>query len=139
MITVYQAAKKYIGLKEISGSKHNPQIVKFFKVVTGHEESDETPWCSIFVNYCLIEAGIKGTNKANARSFLTWGKSSLANRGMGDICIFWRESPESWKGHVGFYAGEDKDNIFVLGGNQNNQVSIAPYSKSRLLDMRTRS
>lgn len=139
MIEVYNIAKKYIGLKEIAGAKHNPQIVKFFKMVTGHEEPDETSWCAIFCGACLIEAGLKSTGKMNAKSYLTWGKSSLANKGMGDVCIFWRESPESWKGHVGFYAGEDKDNIFVLGGNQNNQVSIAKYPKSRLLDIRTRS
>jgi uncharacterized protein (TIGR02594 family) len=36
-------------------------------------------------------------------------------------------------GHVGFVVGEDMQNIYLLGGNQNNRVSIAPFSKARFV------
>ena len=54
------------------------------------------------------------------------------------IAIFWRESPESWKGHVGIYINEDDGNIFLLGGNQgpNRSVMIQRYSMDRLLGYR---
>jgi hypothetical protein len=54
----------------------------------------------------------------------------------GCIAVFSRGDPRSWTGHVGFYAGESGGNIQVLGGNQSNQVSIAPQAKSRLLGYR---
>jgi hypothetical protein len=35
-------------------------------------------------------------------------------------------------GHVGFIVGTDaRGNLMVLGGNQSNAVSIAPFAKSR--------
>jgi hypothetical protein len=34
---------------------------------------------------------------------------------------------------VGFVVGEDVTNYYLLGGNQNNRVSIAPFSKSRFV------
>ena len=133
---VFEVAKKYIGVKEIAGEKHNPVIVNFFKNTTGKEYGDEVSWCSAFVSSCLQEAGFKHTGKLNARSYLTYGVSVKNNPKQGDIVVFWRNSPESWEGHVGFYAGENEKNILVLGGNQGNQVSIAEYPKSRLLDIR---
>lgn len=39
-------------------------------------------------------------------------------------------------GHVGFYAGIQGKDILVLGGNQNDTVSISGYAKSRLLGVR---
>ena len=49
--------------------------------------------------------------------------------------VFWRESITSWKGHVGFYLGhsQDKTRIFCLGGNQGNEVSVAPYDAAKVL------
>jgi hypothetical protein len=34
----------------------------------------------------------------------------------GDIVVFWRESPQSWKGHVGIFTGIsfDKNGFIVL-------------------------
>lgn len=52
----------------------------------------------------------------------------------GAIVVFERGSG----GHVGFAVGISKDgkNLYVLGGNQSNSVSIAPIAISRLLASR---
>jgi uncharacterized protein (TIGR02594 family) len=55
---------------------------------------------------------------------------------IGNVVVFWRNKPDSWEGHVALYINEDKDNIFVLGGNQGDQISIAPYHKNRVLGYR---
>ena len=132
----YKIAKTYLNIREIPGRMNNETIVGFFKTVLGYGMSDETAWCAIFVGHCIEMSGLVGTGKALARSFLSWGKKTLRPK-IGDVVIFWRESPESWKGHVAFYAGETVDKVLVLGGNQDNMVCYKYYKKSQVLDYRT--
>jgi uncharacterized protein (TIGR02594 family) len=136
----YQIAKTRIGVKEVPGDVHNPEIVKWFGEV-GHSwvQDDETAWCAAFFGAMLEEAGLPSTRKLNARSYLDWGRPvNFADAVPGDCVVFWRSSPSSWQGHVGFYAGitNDRLNIKVLGGNQGDRVSHALYAKSRLLGVR---
>ena len=121
------------GTKEIVGNKHNPEVLKYFQE-TGHEwvKDDETAWCSAFANWVAKEAGCEYSVELNARSWLEVGEKTECPK-IGDIVVFWRESPKSWKGHVGFFIKETKDYIWVLGGNQNNEVNIKPYAKERVL------
>lgn len=103
---------------------------------------DETPWCAAFANAMLAEAGIRGTDRANARSFERWGEA-VADPREGDIVVFWRTDPSSWKGHVGFFVRfevrGDRSGVVVVGGNQSNAVSEAWYPISRLLAFRRAS
>jgi hypothetical protein len=50
--------------------------------------------------------------------------------------VFWRESINSYKGHVAFYAGEDETHYHVLGGNQSQTVSVTRITKQRFIDSR---
>lgn len=121
------------------GNGDNPEVLKYFTDL-GLPESmlrDETAWCSAFMNWCCKQAGADYSGKANARSWLNIGERSRMTKA-GDIAIFWRENPKSWKGHVGFFVNysEDKNWIYVLGGNQGNRVCIQKYSVNQLLDIR---
>ena len=131
----FKIALAYLGTKEIYGRDHNSVIVNFFKRVVGKAYSDETAWCAAFVGSCLVEAGLPSTRALNARSYLNWGEVTYEPR-QGDVLVFWRSSPSSWKGHVGFYYGETETDYVVLGGNQGNAVSLKKYPKSRLLGIR---
>ena len=43
-------AKALIGVKEIPGTKHNPEILQMWKdIKRGGIKSDEVPWCAAFV------------------------------------------------------------------------------------------
>lgn len=130
-------AFRHFGVKEITGEKDNPIIVKYFDDLgfNGSQLKDETAWCSAFANWICKEYGAKYSGKLNARSWLKVG-TKIENPEVGDVVVFWRQSRESWKGHVGFFINESNDYIYVLGGNQSNQVSIKPYPKSRLLEYR---
>lgn len=129
-------ARALVGLKEKPGSAHESRIVEFF-AEAGHAwvKDDETAWCAAFANAMLKRAGVEGTGKLNARSFLDWG-APLNKPRVGCVVVFSRGNPKGWQGHVGFYVGEDSRYIRVLGGNQSNAVTISRYSKSRLLGYR---
>jgi uncharacterized protein (TIGR02594 family) len=135
---IIKTARAEIGQKEIKGKKHNPSIVRYWKAVNNAKgiTDDETPWCAAFVNFVLLETGLSGTGKANARSFLTWGRST-SNPQPGDIVVFWRGAKDGWQGHVGFYMGFEGNYIKVLGGNQTDQVKISTYSRDKLLGYRS--
>lgn len=137
MTTPYALAKKELGVKEISGVKHNSTVVAYFRDA-GHPQitDDETAWCAAFVGAMLARAGIKPTGSLAARSYLKWGTPvGLTEVKPGDIVVFQR-GDSSWQGHVGFYVKHDATTISVLGGNQANQVSIAKYPQAKLLGIR---
>lgn len=136
MKKAFEKALEFYGLTEIRGSADNPIIVNFFKEI-GHSwvKDDETAWCSAFVNYICKITGFEYTKKLNARSWLGLGWE-VEEPSLGDIVVFWRESKSSWKGHVAFFVHQDKDNVYVLGGNQGNKVQISAYSKQRILSFR---
>mgnify|MGYP000128898840 CR=1 FL=1 len=102
-----------------------------------------TEWCAAFVNAVLNESGVPGSESVSnypltARSFLRWGHS-VDTPQPGDLVVFPRGNA-SWQGHVGFYFGSriigGVEYYRILGGNQNNEVSIELYPASRALDIR---
>lgn len=130
-------ARSYIGLTEVRGSKHNPTLIAMLKAMGKYSSEskawwvdDETPWCGLFVGYTLGVSGrfvVKDWYRA-----LEWESEHLTKLdkpAYGCIVTFNRKGG----GHVGFVVGRDKfDNIMVLGGNQNNQVSIIPFDTDRV-------
>lgn len=138
-ITPYSLARRHLGQKEIPGSQHNPLIVRWLRLLATWINEDETAWCSAFVDAMAREAGYERTGKLNARSWLDIGeKIAPRDARPGDIAIFWRGSPTSWQGHVAFVDSfpPGASSLRVLGGNQKDSVSIAPYAASTLLGIR---
>jgi len=126
------------GVKEIQGKNHNPVIIGYSKEIGyGGIVADETAWCSIFMNWCALKADLPRSGKLNARSWLNVGKE-VDQPETGDVVIFWRDKPNSWKGHVAIYINhsEDEKYIYCLGGNQSNQVCIKAYKAAQLLGYR---
>jgi uncharacterized protein (TIGR02594 family) len=139
MDKLIQIATQELGQKEISGDLHNQNIIDYAKESDfGWVNDDETPWCSIFVNWVAQKCGLKSSRQANARSWLLVGQKVDHEPEPRDVVIFWRESPQSWKGHVGFFFGysQDTSRVYCLGGNQGNQVSISAYDVNTVLGFR---
>lgn len=124
------------GVQEFVGDADNPRIVEYLQTTSlgvPANENDETAWCSAFVNWCVENAGIKGSGSAWARSWLKWGQRIDTPR-RGCIVVFSRGESH---GHVGFCVGESDTMIQVLGGNQEFEaVNVRSYEKSRLLGYR---
>jgi uncharacterized protein (TIGR02594 family) len=133
----FTIALSYLGTREIPGARHNPVILGWWKRLGIAIRDDETPYCAGFVGSVLKEAGLDVTGAtASARSFLKVGKK-IDEPALGAVVVFWRGKPSGWSGHVGFVAGKDKHgNLMVLGANQKNTVSIAPFSEDRVLGYR---
>lgn len=130
----YEIASSLIGKGEVPDRS---TLMEFFKNGGQNLDPATTAWCAAFVNSSLGAAGMQGTGKLNARSFLDWG-TPVDTPQKGDIAVFSRgNNPNGWQGHVGFFDSTNPDGtINVLGGNQGNGVSIAPYSADRLLGYR---
>ena len=127
-------AVKHIGTKEIVGKQHNPTILSWAKAL-GLEKvytNDEIPWCGLFVAYCAHAAGLDVVK--HPLWALNWNKyGNVAKVAMlGDVLTFTRNGG----GHVGIYVGEDATHYHVLGGNQNNSVSVSRIAKDRLTQAR---
>lgn len=144
MITPFDVAKKFIGIKEAFGTKHNPLIVAMLQLDAKWVEDDETAWCSAFVNFVHWLFDRSRSHSLAARSWLLVGTSiELRYAQLGDIVVLTRgKDPQPGvmvikaPGHVGFYAGHTETTIEILGGNQGNAVNIASFPKSRILSIR---
>lgn len=102
-------------------------------------------WCAAFVNSVLAEAGIPGSNSVHeypllARSFLDWGTAvNPEDILLGDLVVFPR-GRTGWQGHVGFFVEtQTVDGVLywaILGGNQDNSVTVDLYPASRAIAVR---
>jgi len=124
------------GMKEVDGIGSNPEIIAMGKEL-GFDMADDstTAWCSLAVNYFAKKCGYEYSGKLDARSWLKMPIIVLKPT-IGDIVIFWREDPKSWKGHVGIFIAQDLNIIYCLGGNQGNQISISAYPRDQVLGFR---
>lgn len=133
----FQEARRLIGVREAVGPGNNPKIIDWAEDAGIDYDSDDIPWCGLFVAHCVnatLSSERLPSNPLGARAWQRFGTSS--DRTLGAVLVFWRGSREGWLGHVGFYAGEDDSAYHVLGGNQGNAVSITRIAKNRLLDVR---
>lgn len=131
-------AVTFYGVKEIAGELHDKNIMMFFRESGNRSATaDEDAWCSVFISYCAKKAGASFTKKATAKSWLNVGER-VAEPVAGDIVVFWREDPDSWKGHVAIYLGKDAatGKIVCLGGNQDDEVNVRMYDSNYVLGYR---
>lgn len=103
----------------------------------------KTEWCAAFVNAILEDSNINGSASVSkypltAKSFLKWGVE-VDSPQIGDIVVFPRGNL-GWQGHVGFYTGTTVyDNIeyyLILGGNQDQMVSVEKYRSNKAIAIR---
>lgn len=121
---------------EIAGMQDNPKILSYAKEIGAEWVSnDETPWCAIFMQWCFKKAGLPFSYNANAKYFLNYGAHTDTPE-LGDIAILWRNNPLASTGHVGFVIKENESTVWLLGGNQNNKVTILPFNKKQVLEYR---
>jgi len=131
----YAIARGQQGIKEFTGPRDNPEVVKYLESCSTLSRSlqrdDETAWCSAFVNWCVEQAGFEGTESASARSWMHWGHS-IAAPTLGCIVVLNRGSNPAF-GHVGFFVKAAGGLVYLLGGNQSDTVNVTAFSQSRVL------
>lgn len=145
--TPLNLAERFVGLRELSAKGQDHPFIQWCFSVSGygHDEPDETPWCSAFVNGIAWLLDTPRSGSAAARSWLRVGKQinlTVAEPGF-DVVVLKRGSgvqpgPEVIKaqGHVGFFYGLVAEHVLVLGGNQSNAVNIERFPLWRVLGVR---
>ena len=144
MTTAFDLATRYIWVKEIAGIASNELILKMLKLDHSWPEGDHVPWCSAFVNYIAWQLDLPRSKSLRARSWLKIGQPININiaKAEYDIVIMKRgknqPGPEiiDAPGHVGFFEGFDDKFVYVLGGNQSDEVNISAYRRDSILGIR---
>ncbi len=120
-----------LGLKDIGFHEigDNRGIETF--IAQAHAGALGDPWCAIWANAKLEQAGIPGTRSASSQSFTTDPNFvQLPGPALGCIVVYWRSSKQSGVGHVGFYVDETASSIRTLGGNEGDMVQIEALPKA---------
>lgn len=131
-----EIARSEQGVHEYADGDH-PRIIEYLQTVDTAaigELTDEVSWCSAFVNWVMRQSGYAGTDSAAARSWLAWG-TPISGPRVGAIAVL-KRGTQSWQGHVGFVTDYDSSYIYILGGNQRNEVNVSIYQRSRVIGYR---
>lgn len=128
-------ARRWMGMREIAGASSNPRILAWGRAAERWYVDDDIPWCGAFVFAQFAAALPDETLPAHPLYARNWARFGvpLAAPAPGAVLVFER-GPKA--GHVGFYVGEDRTRLRVLGGNQSNAVSETWIAKSRLIATR---
>lgn len=129
----YDEAERWLGKHEV----RDFDDLSDFLDESGIGDIRKEAWCGAFMDATISRTLPEEPLPNNPLGARNWGLvGKKCEPQIGAILVFWREKRSGWKGHVGYYAGEDKTHFHVLGGNQSNAVSIAKVGKDRLLDAR---
>lgn len=126
-----------MSVKGLHEQRNVTVLRKWFDKSVSWIDPREIAWCGAFVATCYRkwDGNIEiPDNPLGARNWREFGKPT--HPVLGACLVFWRGSPHGWKGHVGFYYGEDHTNFHVLGGNQSNAVTVSRIAKNRLITSR---
>ena len=148
-VTAYSMAERFLGTRELPGRQMvSSQVLAMLQLDVSWPKDDDVPWCSAFVNYICWLLDLPRSKSLRARSWLAIGRPvelDEAERGF-DVVVLSRgpnpPGPEVIEapGHVGFYAEYyrliDAPEVHLLGGNQDDSVSIKHYPTSRVLGVR---
>lgn len=126
-------ARRHIGLREIHGAPTAPVIAGWLAKLGAWWADDETPWCGTAVAAWMQACSVpRPKHWYRAKGWLDWG-IDIGAPVVGCVVVFEREGG----GHVGLVVGRDtRGRLLVLGGNQGDAVSVAPFSLDRVAGYR---
>ncbi|MCP4441467.1 MAG: TIGR02594 family protein [Aureispira sp.] len=138
-----KVAEGEIGVKELvesgdNGERNNPRIIQYY-AACGAKTSDEPAWCAAFTSWCLSRSGVSNPQDPGVAQWTGWGEKSDTPF-YGSVGIIEGESRDKktgkikrkpW-GHIGFIVGVEKGFVLMLGGNQDNSVSIKKFPTSKV-------
>lgn len=133
---IYDLAKRYLGVAEVPGPKSHPLLAEMFQTAPAWLDQDDskTAWCGIFRGYLGLWTGT-GIPQAHyrAKEWLTWGEAvPLSEARRGDTVV----TKRSGGYHVALFDRLEGGRLYLLGGNQSNKVSIAPFAPSLVQGVR---
>lgn len=135
--TWMEIAEAELGVAENAlPGEHNARILEYHQATSLKATTDETPWCSSFVNWVMKQAGHQGTNNALAKSWIDWG-TALTDPSYGAVTVIKKKnaSADAATGsstgfHVAFFVSKTSSSIRLLGGNQSDKVKYSNFMLS---------
>jgi len=139
-LDIISTALGQYGLKESPGTADNPVILQMAKDCGFNDYiHDSIAWCSLLANWVAWKVAYERSKALNARSWLLIGEPTEAPE-QGDVVVLWRDDPKGAFGHVGFWIcsrlEDGKIIVYILAGNQNNEVCIEGFPIARVLGYR---
>lgn len=137
---LYKHARKDLGLSETPGNASTPRIA--YAITTAASWLDDgvkdvdgsIAWCGCLRGLWGIETAT-GVPKEHFRAvnWLNWGQHvDVEDAQQGDTVVLKRPGGN----HVALLDRIDGGRWYLLGGNQSNSTTIAPYSESLVLGVR---
>ena len=127
---------EYYGMKEEPGPASNTNLLDILRQYLGWASDDSTlSWCSILLDHVAKTHNIERPHSPAAVDWKKVGSEIDPDEmEMGDVLVFYRDQEKNWQGHVGvFISHSERDGyIWLLGGNQSNQVNIQHQSLKKL-------
>lgn len=133
---LYAHALKDLGLKEVSGPSSNPRIREAILGAASWLDPDDsvTAWCGCIMGLWCKEIGLPVPPEYYRA--VNWRKIGtsvrLSGAIPGDVVILQRSGGY----HVGLFDSTSDSQVRLLGGNQSNQVSLAWFPASLIVDIR---
>lgn len=127
-----QRARADIGQRETNGRNDSPWIRKMLGALKADWLLGQ-PWCGGAVAAWMQAVNVQpAKNWWRAKAWLDWGLM-IGTPALGAVVVFERQGG----GHVGLVVGRDqRGRLLVLGGNQGDAVSIAPFDPARVVGYR---
>src|SRR6266576_1496822 len=135
------------GMTETSGLANNPKIMSmrdwiactygdmksYCELYTG----DDVAWCGLTAAFCMTVAGVRPPFGSTDTDKFLWALSWADDEGydlldepiLGCVVVLER----SGGGHVTFYESTSGSNYMCRGGNQSDQVNLAPQAISNVV------
>jgi uncharacterized protein (TIGR02594 family) len=137
LTTCADVAARFVGLEEVPGDASNPLVLGMLRLDAKWVKGDDTPWCAAFVGFVAFVLGLPRSRSLAARSWLEIGTPvELKDAQRGNDVVILKRGGNPALGHVGFYAGRSADRVLILGGNQRDEVSTAPFHVSDIVGIR---
>jgi uncharacterized protein (TIGR02594 family) len=131
-------ARSLLGTREVKGAGDNPIIMGWADALDQWYPGDDVPWCGLFMAHCMSVGAPnepQNFNRLGARAWRAYAQK--IEPCVGAIGVFWRtHKTQSVNGHVAFLLAEGPDYYIILGGNQDDNVTIGKIAKERLLECR---
>ncbi len=127
-------AEMNAGHGEVGGNNMGPHVTRYLNGIVGTPND----WCAGFVSFCFSTSGQPMPFKysVGARDIL----DQLKAKGWavkpdnthpplpGDIIVWWRQAPSSWKGHIGIVHSYDNGIVRTIEGNKTSTVGSFVYT-----------
>lgn len=142
--TLFDLATRLLGEREIPGALDNG-FIRWCHGLCGGMAPDELAWCSSFLNGVAHLRGCPRSRSKLARSWMVVGTRLRdrreAVRGWDVMVLTRGDGPQpgvesvTAPGHVGLFSRwlDGGARVELLGGNQGDRVSLAPFNAERIL------